>query len=240
MFSQQTDPENSGSQWIAVTISDGNSPDFDFTAQLSPTQLLVSSTSLLPSAKESGRFTTNHPLSAPCLLPYSIKQQQHHLHYSQQSSSLTIQQTGPPVRKNTVSSGLSHNKLSALQQTLINRTLIDFPNSDKNFNLPVHGDDNKKNCCACGGNCSEDQVRHVHSCVCRVITGQQNEKAKCNSSSGCEQVKQVSIFFPWYFLCFVLFIFCIILFFLLRAPIHAPQPEKYLSRRKADKGSLLE
>lgn len=127
-------------------------------------------------------------MSAPCLLPYSIKQQQHHLHYSHQSSSLTIQQTGPPVRKNTVSSGLSHNKLPVLQQTLINRTLIDFPNSDKN--LPVHGDDNKKNCCACGGNCSEDQVRHVHSCVCRVITGQQNEKAKCNSSSGCEQVKQ--------------------------------------------------
>lgn len=184
------DPENSGSQWIAVTISGRDSPDFDFTAQLSPAQL-VSSTSLLPSAKESGRFTTanaNHPVSAPCLLPYSIKQQ-HHLHYSQQSSSLTIQQTGPPVRKNTVSSGLSHNKLSALQQTLINRTLIDFPNGDKNFNVTVHGDDNK-NCCACGGNCSEDQVRHVHSCVCRVITGQQNEKAKCNSSSGCEQVKQ--------------------------------------------------
>ena len=204
MFSQETKPENSGSEWIGVTINGRDSPDLDVTNQLTPTSTIIPVTSSLSAEENTFPTYAGHSASAPCLLlPYFINQ--HHLHYPAQQSTRPVLHIGPPVQKNTSSSGFIHNSpvLQPHQQeqtTLISTPLFGFPNSaDKNFYLPFNRDDNTKSCCACGGDCSEDQVRHIHSWVCRVITGHQIEESKCCLSKGCDQVNQVSFFLLFFY-----------------------------------------
>lgn len=214
MSSQQTAPENSGSLWIAVPINDRNNPNLDsssFSFTENPSTATTkssftdSTTLLLEPVEESVAFvnTANKPPAptTPCLLlPLAINHPQHKRHHpshhyhphSQPSNALSTKHIDPQVPENTKSTVFTRNKSSVLQQTLISNTLSHFPdNRDKNFKFPLCWDNHNKNRCECGGDCSEDQIRHVHSWVCRVIQEENhNEKDTCGLNDTSEKANQ--------------------------------------------------